>query len=66
MTMTQPEARVLTFKEAAALVPCDPRTIAAAVRAGRIPTLQLGERKLIPRAAFERYLETGGSEDIAS
>jgi excisionase family DNA binding protein len=66
MTVTHPQARAMTFKEAAALVPCDPRTIAAAVKAGRIPTIQLGERKLIPRVAFEKYLETGGVEDFAS
>ncbi|NQX35479.1 helix-turn-helix domain-containing protein [Herbiconiux sp. VKM Ac-2851] len=66
MTLTHPQARALTYKEAAALVPCDYRTISAAVKAGRIPTIQLGARKLIPRVAFEKYLETGGVEDIAS
>jgi excisionase family DNA binding protein len=65
MTTVHPEARGLTFKEAAALVPCDPRTISAAVRAGRIPTIQLGERKLIPRVAFEKYLEGGVEEGAA-
>lgn len=53
----------LSYKEAAALVPCDPRIITKAVAAGQIPTIQLGARKLIPRLAFERYLSTGDTSD---
>lgn len=52
-------ARTLSYKEAAALVPCDPRQIAKAVEAGQIPVVDFGGRKRIPRAAFERYLDTG-------
>jgi excisionase family DNA binding protein len=56
MTVAHPDPKLLTFKEAAAMVPCDQRTISAAVKAGQIPTIPLGARKLIPRAAFEAYL----------
>lgn len=61
MAEPTPTKRALTFKEAAELVPCDPRMIARAVQAGRLPTVQFGARRLIPRAALERYLDSGAA-----
>lgn len=43
---------VLTYKEAAALAGIDVRRISAAVESGDIPSVQLGVRKMIPRAPF--------------
>jgi excisionase family DNA binding protein len=35
----------------------------AAVRNGEIPSIRIGKRIIIPRAAFERLLEQGGDSD---
>lgn len=43
---------VLTYKQAAALTHVDPRRISAAVESGVIPSVQLGARRMIPRAAL--------------
>ncbi|WP_318247061.1 helix-turn-helix domain-containing protein [Microbacterium gallinarum] len=44
----------LTFKDAATLVGVDYRTIKAGVDRGTIPSVQLGPRRMIPRAALLR------------
>jgi excisionase family DNA binding protein len=44
----------LTFKDAAALVGVEYRTIKAGVERGTIPTVQLGPRRMIPRAGLLR------------
>ena len=37
-------------------------SVYAAIRRGEIPHLKLGKRLLVPRYAFERWLETAGRE----
>jgi excisionase family DNA binding protein len=44
----------LTYKDAAALVGVEYRTIKAGVERGTIPTVQLGPRRMIPRAGLLR------------
>ena len=44
----------LTMKDAARLVGVDYRTIKRGIEAGTIPTVQLGLRKMIPRAGLLR------------
>ena len=44
----------LTMKDAAALVGVDYRTIKLGIENGTIPTVQLGPRLMIPRAALLR------------
>lgn len=42
----------LTYKDAAALAGVEYRTIKLGVERGTIPTVQLGPRRMIPRAAL--------------
>lgn len=44
----------LTYKDAADLVGVEYRTIKAGVERGTIPSIQLGPRKMIPRAGLLR------------
>ena len=44
----------LTMKDAAKLVGVDYRTIRLGIENGTIPTVQLGPRRMIPRAALLR------------
>ena len=44
----------LTYKDAADLVGVEYRTIKAGVERGTIPSVQLGPRRMIPRAALLR------------
>jgi excisionase family DNA binding protein len=54
--MTESPA-VLTVPEAAQLLRLARNTAYAAARRGQIPTVRIGRRILIPRAALERMLE---------
>ncbi|SBS70207.1 helix-turn-helix domain-containing protein [uncultured Microbacterium sp.] len=51
---TSPKSLALTMKDAAALVGVDYRTIKQGIDTGTIPTVQLGARRLIPRAELLR------------
>ncbi|WP_240642409.1 helix-turn-helix domain-containing protein [Microbacterium sulfonylureivorans] len=44
----------LTMKDAARLVGVDYRTIKLGIENGTIPTVQLGQRRMIPRAGLLR------------
>ncbi|WP_240948611.1 helix-turn-helix domain-containing protein [Microbacterium salsuginis] len=44
----------LTMKDAAKLVGVDYRTIKLGIESGTIPTVQLGPRRMIPRAGLLR------------
>lgn len=44
----------LTMKDAAKLVGVDYRTIKLGIESGTIPTIQLGPRRMIPRAGLLR------------
>ncbi|NYE19467.1 helix-turn-helix domain-containing protein [Microbacterium immunditiarum] len=46
------EPLALTYKEAAALIGVDSRRISEAVESGVIPSVQIGARRMIPRAAL--------------
>ena len=47
----------LTMKDAALLVGVDYRTIKLGIDSGTIPTVQLGPRRMIPRAALLRVFD---------
>ncbi|AZZ54287.1 DNA-binding protein [Rathayibacter festucae DSM 15932] len=64
--MTSAGPAALTFKEAAALVQIDQRKISAAVKNGTIPSIQLGARRMIPRAALLRVFGIVEDERAAS
>ena len=48
------EHLALTMKDAAKLVGVDYRTIKLGIESGTIPTVQLGPRRMIPRAPLLR------------
>ncbi|WP_019178993.1 helix-turn-helix domain-containing protein [Microbacterium yannicii] len=50
----------LTYKDAAALVGVEYRTIKAGVERGTIPSVQLGPRRMIPRAGLLRVFGVEG------
>ncbi len=47
-----PQSLALTMKDAAKLVGVDYRTIKQGIDSGTIPTVQLGLRRMIPRAGL--------------
>lgn len=49
-----PQSLALTMKDAAKLVGVDYRTIKQGIEGGTIPTVQLGLRRMIPRAGLLR------------
>ncbi|MGP3536420.1 helix-turn-helix domain-containing protein [Microbacterium sp. RD1] len=53
MTRTQ-DSLALTMKDAAKLVGVDYRTIKLGIESGTIPTVQLGQRRMIPRIPLLR------------
>ena len=60
MKMKSAETRgTLRVKEAAALAGCGERAIRDGVKAGKIPTLKLNRNILIPRASFQRLVDSG-------
>ncbi|WP_258063966.1 MULTISPECIES: helix-turn-helix domain-containing protein [unclassified Rathayibacter] len=66
MTITIAGPAALTFKDAAALVQIDVRKIKAGVESGTIPSIQLGARRMIPRAALLRVFGIVEDERAAS
>jgi excisionase family DNA binding protein len=53
---THPERRVVTVKEAAAMLRISRGSAYEAVRRKEIPSLRVGRRLLVPLAALERML----------
>ena len=53
------ECLALTMKDAAKLVGVDYRTIKLGMENGTIPSVQLGPRRMIPRAALLRVFGVG-------
>jgi excisionase family DNA binding protein len=51
---SSPNSLALTMKDAARLVGVDYRTIKLGIESGTIPTVQLGPRRMIPRAGLLR------------
>ena len=58
--LTQPTTLVYTIREAASLLTLGRSSMYQAVRNGSIPSVKLGRRILIPRAALEQFLLTAG------
>ena len=58
--LTQPTTLVYTIREAASLLTLGRSSMYNAVRNGSIPSVKLGRRILIPRAALEQFLLTAG------
>lgn len=54
---------VLTMKDAGKLVGVDYRTIRAGIESGTIPTVQLGNRRMVPRAGLLRAFGVDGRAD---
>jgi excisionase family DNA binding protein len=52
---------VLTIEEAAQLLRIGRNSAYEAARRGQIPTVRIGRRLLVPRAALERVLEDAGA-----
>lgn len=58
---TKQERLTLSVKEAAAALGIAPLTVYNAVAAGSFPSIKVGKRILIPRAAIEKMLGQGAT-----
>jgi excisionase family DNA binding protein len=58
------EKKVLTPFEAAKELGCNPKSIYKELQAGNIPHVKIGDRYIIGRAAFEKWLEGRQSQGI--
>jgi excisionase family DNA binding protein len=63
--MADEERVTMTVPEAAKALGIGKNQGYEAARAGQIPTIRIGKRLLVPRAAFERLLEKGTSQSEA-
>ena len=54
------ESVVLSVPEVARLLGCARATIYQAIREGQVPSIRVGRRILVPRAALQRMLEAAG------
>lgn len=52
------ERRAFSVSEAADMLGLHRQTIAAAIRRGELPSVRLGRKVLVPRAALDRLLAT--------
>ena len=52
------ERQTLKIDEAAKILGISRNTAYDAVKSGQVPTVKIGRRLLVPRAALERMLET--------
>lgn len=52
--------KVLTIPEAAEELGISKGSAYAAARSGKIPTIRIGRRLIVPRVAFDRMLEQAG------
>ena len=59
------EKKVLTVVEAAKELGISKGSAYEAARSGQIPTIRIGRRLIVPRAAFERMLEQAGERGVA-
>lgn len=58
------DRETLTVEEVGRVLGIGRNTAYAAVRDGSIPTLRIGKRYVVPRAALDRLLESGGPQAI--
>jgi excisionase family DNA binding protein len=56
---TESEKRPYSVPEAASIAKTNVKTFYEAVRQGQVPSIRIGKRVLIPRAAFHRLLDEG-------
>jgi excisionase family DNA binding protein len=59
------EKKVMTVMEAAAELGISKGSAYEAARTGKIPTIRIGRRLIVPRAAFERMLDQAGEAKVA-
>ena len=59
--MTKEHRRTLSVPEAGQELGIGRNQAYNAARSGEIPTIRIGGRLLVPRAAFERLLDQGGT-----
>jgi excisionase family DNA binding protein len=60
------QRQTLTVEEAGVLLGVGRNSAFKAARLGQIPTIRVGRRLLVPRAAFQRLLDAaGGVSDLA-
>ena len=57
------ERAALTVEEAAMLLGISRASAYAAVQRGEIPTLKIGRRLIVPRAAFEKMLDAASERE---
>ena len=57
-----PDSRVMTIPEAAKELRLGVRNASLAAQRGEIPTIRIGRRLLVPRAALNRMLGEGGPD----
>ncbi len=58
------EKKVLTIIEAAEELGISKGSAYEAARTGKIPTIRIGRRLIVPRAAFERMLDQAGEAKV--
>ena len=59
------EKKVLTIMEAAEELGISKGSAYEAARAGKIPTIRIGRRLIVPRVAFDRMLAQAGEPEAA-
>lgn len=58
------EPLVLTIAQAAEALQCSTRHVRRLIKAGRLPSVALGDRLVIPRRALEAWLEEAASAGL--
>lgn len=59
------KTHVLTVEEAAKFLRISRNSAYLAVKKGELPSIRIGRRLLVPRAAFERMLDQAGEPEAA-
>lgn len=53
------ERETMTVEEACRRMGCSKTTLYLGIKTGKVPGSEVGGRRIIPRAAFEEFLQTG-------
>ena len=61
--MSQEETRVLSVPEAGRLIGCGRNLSYELARTGKIPTIRLGRKLVVPKEAFEKWLAEAGQTE---
>ena len=62
--MSSEESLVLSVVEAGRLINCGRNKAYELARTGQLPTIRLGRKLVVPRAAFVRWLAEAGSQKV--